>query len=131
MYNEAHELARAIKQSQEFSEYKKWHLLVMQDPKKRDMVEDYQKKVMALQVALMEGKEPDEQKMNELRSLEGILTANSVVKSYLEAQMRFSTVFSDVQKILSDAIDIPVEENVAITEDEKEAVEPPAEDKAE
>lgn len=35
MYNQAHELARAIKESQEYKDYKHWHEIVMQDEKTR------------------------------------------------------------------------------------------------
>ncbi len=116
MYNAAHALAQAIKNSQEFGEYKHWHQIVIKDDKNKAMVEDYQKKVVMLQYAMMDGKEPDPKKLEELRNLEGILTANSTVKLYLEAQMRFSTVYSDIQKIITDALEIPEDTQESIEE---------------
>lgn len=106
MYNEAHALAQAMKESEEFRQYKYWHAVVMANEKHKEMVEDYRKRAMELQLAVLEGKEPDEEKREELQKLEGILTANSQIREFLQAEMRMATAFSDVQKILSDAIDL-------------------------
>lgn len=106
MYNQAHALANALKESQEFQEYKKHHAIVMQNETQKKMVEDYRTKIMAVQMDMAQGKQPDEKKMEELRSLETLLTANSQVKSFLEAEQRLATVYGDIQKILNDAIAI-------------------------
>ncbi len=116
MYNEAHALARAIKESREFQDYKHWHEIVMSDPKNKQMVEDYQKKAILLQYELIDNKEPDQKKLEEIQTLEGILMANSTTKSYMEAQMRISTIYGDIQKILSDAIELPMESKPEIAE---------------
>lgn len=106
MYNEAHELARAIKESQEYKDYKHWHDIVMQDEKNKAIVDDYHEKAMALQMQMMGGNEPDEQAMEQLKNLESIVVANSTIRSYLEAEMRMSTAYADVQKIISEPLDL-------------------------
>lgn len=108
MYNQAHELARAIKESQEYKDYKHWHEIVMQDEKNKAIVDDYHQKAMALQMQMMGGKEPDEKALEEIRSLESIVTANATIRSYLEAEMRMLTAYADVQKIISEPLDLPL-----------------------
>lgn len=108
MYNEAHALARAIRESQEYKDYKHWHETVMQDEKNKAIVDDYHEKAMALQMQMMGGNEPDEQAIEQLKGLESIVTANSTIRSYLEAEMRMSTAYADVQKIISEPLDLPL-----------------------
>ncbi len=106
MYNKAHELARAIKESQEYRDYKHWHDIVMEDEKNKAIIDDYHEKAMALQMQMMGGNEPDEQALEQLRSLESIVQANSTIRSYLEAEMRMSTAYADVQKIIAEPLEL-------------------------
>lgn len=108
MYNEAHALANAIKESQEYKDYRHWHEVVMQDEKNKAIVDDYHEKAMALQMQMMGGNKPDEQALEQLKSLESIVTSNATIRSYLEAEMRMSTAYADVQKILSEPLDLPL-----------------------
>lgn len=106
MYNQAHELAKAMKESKEFQEYKAQHDIVMKNETQKKMIEDYREKIMALQMDMAQGNPMDDKKMEELRSLEQLMNANTAVRTFLEAEQRFATAYGDVQKIISDAISL-------------------------
>ena len=82
IYDKAHELARALKDSPEFKKYKKLRLEVNKDEKNKAMLEDYQTKMMDLQLSQIKTGEMDQAKLEELKALEQILVMNSILKDY-------------------------------------------------
>lgn len=105
-YDIAHELAQALKESEAFKKYRDTRLEVLKNEEHTKMLEDYQTKVMELQLDRMKTGKFDEAKLEELKNLEGILMANSVLGEYLKAEMTFSQIFTDINKIISDAVEV-------------------------
>ena len=106
MCKQAHESATAMKESKESQEYKAQHAIVMKNEAQTTVIEDYREKIMALQMDMAQGNPMDDKKMEELRSLEQLMNANTAVRTFLEAEQRFATAYGDVQKIISDAISL-------------------------
>lgn len=106
IYDKAHELARALKDSPEFKKYKTLRLEVNKDEKNKAMLEDYQTKMMDLQLSQIKTGEMDQAKLGELKALEQILVMNSILKDYLMAEMEFSRIYADINKIITEAIEV-------------------------
>lgn len=105
VYDVAHNLARAIKNSNEYKDYKEKSKKVFDNPKTREMVEDFRKKAMEIQIAQMNGKKVEEDKINQLKKLQGILVDNPVINDFFTSEMRFTQMMNDIYKIIGESIE--------------------------
>ncbi len=103
-YDLAHQLARALKKSQEFSEFKQAKAVVDTDEKKKEMVDDFRKKQLQLQRKQMTGGEPGEEEIQQLNNLYTIVTADEEVKRLMQAEMRLAQLLSDIYNIIGEAL---------------------------
>lgn len=103
-YDIAHQLARALNQSQEFSEFKQAKAVIDADQKKKEMVEDFRKKQMEIQSKQMMGHEIEDDEMQKLNNLYSIATVDQEIKRLIQAEMRLAQLLSDIYKIIGDAI---------------------------
>lgn len=106
VYDQARSLARAIKNSQEFREYKVAAEKVSADLQQKKLLLDYQQKQLEIQRLNMKGQPVPENKMQALHNLHGILAADLVLNAYLSAEYRFGRMMADVQKIIVEDMDI-------------------------
>lgn len=106
VYDEAHGLARAIKNSEEYKKYLDTKDLVYSNEKNKEMLVDFREKVMKLQMDQMSGKEVSEEEVKKIGKIEEVLMLNSNIKDFFMAEMRFSQMIQDVNNIIEDAIDI-------------------------
>ncbi|MEY8304935.1 YlbF family regulator [Anaerosalibacter bizertensis] len=104
VYDEAHKLARAIKESNEYNEYLKKQKNVFSDTKNKEMIKDFREKALEIQMEQLSGKEVDKEKIDKLQKLEQILMLNPAIKEFFIAEMKFTQLISDVYKILDDVI---------------------------
>jgi len=103
-YDLAHQLARSLKESQEFSEFKQAKAVVDVDQKKKEMVEDFRKKQMEIQSKQMMGHEMEDEEMQKLNNLYSIVSADQEIKRLIQAEMRLAQLLSDIYKIIGDAL---------------------------
>lgn len=106
VYDLAHSLAKGIKSSQEFREYKAAAEKVEAQPQQKKMLHDFQEKQFELQRAHTMGQQVTESKKQELQKLYEILAANPVLNAYLTAESRFARMMADVQKIIIEDLGI-------------------------
>ncbi|HHV26094.1 YlbF family regulator [Anaerosalibacter bizertensis] len=104
VYDEAHKLARAIKESDEYNEYFEKQKNVFSDVKNKEMIDDFREKALEVQMEQLSGKEVDKEKIEKLQKLEQILMLNPDIKEFFIAEMKFTQLISDVYKILDDVI---------------------------
>ncbi|MCG4586055.1 YlbF family regulator, partial [Anaerosalibacter bizertensis] len=57
VYDEAHKLARAIKESDEYNEYFEKQKNVFSDVKNKEMIDDFREKALEVQMEQLSGKE--------------------------------------------------------------------------
>lgn len=103
VYNEAHNLAAAIKGSDEYKNYIELRKKINANPQLSEIVNDFQAKQLDLQMKQMSGN-LDDSAMQEIQSLYGVMMKDPVTAEYMQAEMRFSLMMNDVYKILGDAI---------------------------
>jgi cell fate (sporulation/competence/biofilm development) regulator YlbF (YheA/YmcA/DUF963 family) len=106
VYDLAHQLARAIKDSDEYKSFMERKEALEKNEKNKEMVEDFQEKVLQLQIDYMGGKDIDEAEIEKLGKLEEVLTINPIINSYFQAESRFSQMIQDINGIIGEAIDI-------------------------
>ena len=104
VYNLAHKLAKAIKESNEFKSFIDKKTILYSNEKNKKMVEDFQEQVLELQMDYMAGKEVDEEKVEKLGKLEEVLTLNPIINDYFQAELRLSQLIQDINNIIGDAI---------------------------
>lgn len=103
VYDEAHNLARAIKESNEFIEFDKLKKQVDQDEQLSSMLKDLQEKQMQIQTAQMTGQEPDAELVSQMQSLTAMVATKPLAAQYMQAVSTFSIMINDVLGIIGEA----------------------------
>ncbi len=104
VYDQAHQLAKAIKESEEFKHFQGAEMQLKNKPDLEQMMKDFQAKSMEIQLKQMSGEQPDPEEMQKLQQLYGIVAMDPMAAAYMEAEMRFSLMMKDVYEILGEAI---------------------------
>lgn len=102
--DKAHELARALKGSDEYRRLKEVMLPLESDADAKKMVDDFLNKQAELQIEMMQGKQ-DQDKMQQLQKLYELLNMNSKAGTYIQAYMRFQLMMQDVSKIIAESVE--------------------------
>ena len=100
----AHELARTLKESDEFKQFLKSKEKVMSDANNHKMIRDFQLKQWEIREAQMLETEVSEEKQQELERLYSLVSLNPAAREYLEAEFEVSRMVNDIQKIIGKAI---------------------------
>ncbi len=103
VYDQAHQLALAIKESDEFKRYDGGKKQISSNENLKEMLNDFQKRSMELQLRQLQGEQPDPEDMASVQRLLGVITMDPLASQYLEAEMRFSLMMKDVYDILQEA----------------------------
>ena len=104
VYDQAHNLARAIKESEEFKQYDYLKKVIDQKEDLSKMVKDFQAKQFELQAKQMMGEEMNPEMMQSIQELYQIIMTDPTASQYMQAEMRFSLMMNDVYKILGEVM---------------------------
>lgn len=104
VYDKANELARSLKESKEYLEYKKIKEEVKSIPEMKEKIDEFEKIRYETQLLTIQGEEQNEEKMNKLKELYQILMQNPKVKEYFDVEVRFNVMLADVNKIIGEAV---------------------------
>lgn len=104
VYDEAHNLARALKESPEYKQYFELKALASNNEELAAMLNDFQAKQFELQAKQMVGEELGPELMEQIQSLYQILMKDPLAAQYVQAEMRFSMLVNDVYNILGEVI---------------------------
>ena len=105
VYDQAHQLATAIKESEECKQYTAVRQKVEENSELDAAIKDFMKKQFEFQTKQMMGEELDQEEFVKLQQLSAVLMQDPLTSEYFQCQMRFSTMMSDVYKIVGDAAD--------------------------
>jgi cell fate (sporulation/competence/biofilm development) regulator YlbF (YheA/YmcA/DUF963 family) len=100
----AYELARTLKESDEFKQFLKSKEKVKSDVGNHKMVREFQLKQWEIREAQMSDQEISEEKQQELERLYSLVSLNPVAREYLEAEFEVSCMVNDIQRIIGEAI---------------------------
>lgn len=104
VYDEVNNLARALKECREFTEYKEAKDKVKSAEGLRTKIDEFEKIRYEEQLLALQGEKQSEEKMKKLQELYQILVQNPDVKDYFDKEVRFNVMMADVNKIIGDAI---------------------------
>jgi cell fate (sporulation/competence/biofilm development) regulator YlbF (YheA/YmcA/DUF963 family) len=104
VYDHAHALARALKESPEYKSYMEVKARVSENEELSASLNDFQQKQFQIQAAQMMGGESDDSMMEQVQELAQILMRDPLAAQYMQAEISFTMMFSDVYKILQEAI---------------------------
>jgi cell fate (sporulation/competence/biofilm development) regulator YlbF (YheA/YmcA/DUF963 family) len=104
VYDEAHGLARAIKESNEFKEFDRMRKEVEQDPEVSQMLGDLQKLQIEFQTAQMTGNQPDQDLMTRMQGLSTMLATKPLAAKFMQTEAAFSVMMNDVFRIIGEAV---------------------------
>lgn len=102
-YSKAHELARDIRESEEYQTYTRLKETVWADDTNRTLLTEYKKMQTKLQMAAIAQSSGQEEEMQRFSQLTALLFGSQEVSAYLLAEMRLQQVMGDIFKILTDA----------------------------
>lgn len=104
VYDEVNNLARAIKDSNEYKEYKEVKERIVKEPQLKAQIDEFEKIRYEEQLLAMQGEKQSEEKMAKLQELYKILVQNPDVKEYFDKEVKFNVMIADVNKIIGEAI---------------------------
>lgn len=103
-YDKAHELARILKDSDEYRTLSRARKELDTDAAAIAMVKDFLRKSMEAQIEAMSNKPEAKAKEAALQKMYEMLSLNSRARDYVAAYFRFQMVMKDIYKIIGDAI---------------------------
>ena len=108
IYDTANNLAREIRESEVFRKLKNAKDMIYSDPEKKDLVEEFDK--LKVEVQLMEIKQQNHEEVNQedkrvkLAKLYNTLISNKDIKEYFDLQVQFNQMMIDINKIIGDVV---------------------------
>jgi cell fate (sporulation/competence/biofilm development) regulator YlbF (YheA/YmcA/DUF963 family) len=105
-YDKAHELARALKETDEYKDYQRAKQAILESDAALSILKEYQSKRLDYDMAFLSGKEPDAFKKQEMDKIGEIVNMHGAVKRFLEAEQRVMVMITDIQRILTEALDL-------------------------
>lgn len=108
VYEEAHNLERAIKESDEYKRYIEAKNRVNEKPELKNMMDDFQRKQIELQTKQMLGQGDISELMGEVTRLSAIVMQDPLAAEYVQCQMRFSIMIKDVYEIINNLIGLEI-----------------------
>lgn len=109
VYDKANELARALSESEEYKSYKAAKDKVDKSISSKDMLKDFKKKQFELQAMQLSGQKPDEAKLSQIQNLYQVIILNPDIAEYLNAELKFSQMFSDIYNIIGKAVELDMD----------------------
>ncbi len=104
VYDEVNNLAKSIKESKEYIEYKSIKTELVSMPELKKQIDEFEKIRYEEQLLAMQGEKQSSEKMKKLQELYEILVKNPKVKDYFDKEVRFNVLIADVNKIIGEAI---------------------------
>ena len=106
VYDQAHQLAAAIRESEEFKHYDRAKKEIEANPQLDEAIKDFMARQFEMQAAQMMGQAPDAEGMQKMSQLGATLMADPTAANYIQCQMRLSVMMADVYKILGETVDM-------------------------
>jgi len=106
VYDKAYELARAVKDSEEYKAYQMAKAAVEGQKIVAEMLRDYKRLQMLVEASVISGRQPDEKTAEEHRRLCEIIEMHKPVRDFLNAEHRLLTLANDIYRIVCDALDL-------------------------
>lgn len=108
-YDQAHQLANALRESEEYKEYARLKEIAYESDANRALLDEYRALQFRVQTRMASGERADDQDMQRLNQLGVLLQFNPEASAYLLAEFRFQRMLSDIFKILGSVAGIDLD----------------------
>ena len=108
-YDQAHELVRALKDSEEYKDYMRLKETAYDDSTNKALLDEYKRLQFRMQAKLAAGENMEEDDLQRLQQIGALLQFNPDVSAYLMAEFRFQRMLSDIFKILADVAGVDLD----------------------
>lgn len=108
-YSQAYQLAKAIKESEEYQTYHALKADVMGEETVAALIKESKKLQVALQMATLSGQTPDADEMQRFQAISALLYSKPEVSQYQLSEMRLQQTIGDIFKIITDAAGLDIE----------------------
>ncbi|MBQ9324693.1 MAG: YlbF family regulator [Clostridia bacterium] len=108
-YSLAHQLARELKNSEEWQTYHQLRETVMGDETQAALIQEYRKLQVNIQMAALSGKSPDNEDMQRFSGITALLYSKPEVSQFLLSELRLQQTMADLFKILTEAADLDLQ----------------------
>lgn len=102
VYDRAHELARAIRETPAYKAYTMHKQVVENHPRLKERIDAFHALQLKLQQQQWSTQSTDAEDEKRLHDLLDELTQDERTAAYLEAEMRYAQIMSDIGRILSE-----------------------------
>ncbi len=109
VYDQAHALARSLKESEEYVQYAQLREKAYEDSTNHALLDEYKRLQYQMQLALAAGRRMEEDDFQRMQKIAGLLQFNQDASAFLLAEFRFQKMLSDIYKILADAAGIDLD----------------------
>jgi len=103
-YDAAHQLAKALKQSNQYRNMLEAKKQLDKDQSASEMINDLRKAQLELQKQQLSGIEISQEQKDKVKKLSEIVNMNKTASNFLQAEYQFAVLMGDIQGILSDAV---------------------------
>ena len=104
VYDTANRLAKEIKESEEYVNYKMAKQAISLNSDLKAKIEEFEKARYEEQISTMQTGKSDEEKMKKVQELYANLIEIEEAKKYFDAELKFNILLGDVNKIISEAV---------------------------
>ena len=104
VYDTANRLAREIKESEEYVNYKMARQALALNPDLKKKIGEFEVARYDAQLTQMQTGKEDEEKTNKMKELYAELIQIDEAKKYFDAEMKFNILLTDVNKIIGEAV---------------------------
>jgi len=109
VYDQAHQLARVLKESEEFLERERLRQIAYEDDTNRALLDEFKKLQIQAQVRFASGERPAQDDMDRLQKISALLQYNSDTSAYILADFRYQKLLADIYKILGETAGIDLD----------------------
>ncbi|MBQ1407926.1 MAG: YlbF family regulator [Eubacterium sp.] len=106
VYDEAHKLSQAIKESEEYKQFIEMKRIVDQDPQLSAKIKEFQELQIRQQAGQLTGDAAAQNLMAQIQEMYQLMMRDPRAVQYLQVSMRFSLMMNDVFKILGDTLEV-------------------------
>ncbi len=106
VYDQAHQLARTMQESEEYKEYMRLKDIAYQDETNKTLLNEYKRLQYRMQAQMASGQPMDETELQRLQQITNLLQFNQDASAFMLAEFRFQKMLADIYKILADVAGI-------------------------
>ena len=109
VYDQAHALARSLKETDEYTQFVRLKQTAYEDSTNKALLDEYKRLQFRLQARAASGESIDTEEMQKLQRIASLLQLNQDASAYLLAEFRFQKMLADIYKILGDVAGIDID----------------------